>query len=45
MKSKYRIIFLKTHLLLIFVKKKFFFQKYIEIELKIFITISEEFFE
>ena len=26
----------KTHLLLIFVNKKFFFQKYIEIELKIF---------
>ena len=34
-----------THLFLIFVNKKVFFQEYIEIELKIFFIIFEAFFE
>ena len=34
-----------THLLLIFVNKKVFFQEYIEIELKIFFIIFEGFFD
>ena len=39
------LIFLITHLLLIFVNEEIFFQEYIEMELKIFFIIFEEFFE
>ena len=39
------LIFLITHLFLIFVNEEIFFQEYIEMELKIFFIIFEEFFE
>ena len=43
--KKYRFIFLITRLFLIFVNKEIFFERFIEIELKIFLITSEGFFE
>ena len=45
MPKKQRSIFLTKHLFLIFFNKESFFQKYIEMELKIFFIIFEGFFE
>ena len=45
MMSKKRYIFLIPHLFLKFVEKETFFQEFIEMELKMFFIIFEEFFK